>query len=114
MPTFGNSRPQRPDEVRAQRITQFPDAVFDGVNALLAKNILKNTITVSKTAVVDAIREFDASLTQEVLLENNWLDFEPAYDQYGWRVTYESPDWGSSGPGYYTFVKKPRPTPADT
>lgn len=106
--SFGGVKPYTPEEAVQHQITQIPDVVFEAVNRLLAKQALSSRIVIQKPDLIEEIRKLDGPDAQE-LYANKWLDIELAYRLNGWSVQYESPDWGSSGTGYFIFTKK---TPA--
>lgn len=112
--TFGTVKPFSPDEAVHNQAALIPDVVFTAVNLLLSKQALSSSITIRKPDLIDKIRELGGPDAGE-LCANKWLDVELAYRLQGWEVEYESPDWGSSGVGYYSFRRptKARPRPAD-
>lgn len=106
--SFGVVKPFTPDEAVQNQTMLIPDVVFEAVNFLLAQQSLSRTITIRKDTLIDKIQELGGP-DKSTLLANKWLDIEISYRLHGWNVEYESPEWGSSGPGYFTFTRKVPP-----
>lgn len=106
--SFGGVKPYSPDKAILNQSSLIPDVVFEAMNFLLAKQALSRTITIRKDTLIDKILELGGP-DKETLYANKWLDVEIAYRMQGWVVEYESPDWGSSGTGYFTFSRKSPP-----
>ena len=41
-----------------------------------------------------------------LILRNNWLDFEELYENFGWNISYESPDRDENFKSYFKFKLK--------
>jgi hypothetical protein len=105
--TYGNVKAFTPTEAAGASVTRIPDVVIEAVNAVLAKYAAnRRSFSIPKREIVEEITSRDPELTEDVLLANHWLDFEQVYREQGWKCHYESPDWGSSGGGYFEFQAK--------
>lgn len=112
--SFGGVEPLAPHELAAATARRIPDVVLTAVNTLLAKYGVRSIITIDKNEIIDEIQRLEGP-TRDELFANNWLDFEPAYRNKGWDVSYDTGDWGAA-PHIFTFKKqpaRPRPRPAD-
>lgn len=105
--TFGNIKPFSPSEAANAAGARIPDVVLEAVNAVLAKYAANRRVfSIAKSEIIDEIISRNPELNEDVLLNNRWLDFEPAYRQKGWKCDYETAEWGSSQGGRFNFEAK--------
>lgn len=105
--SFGGVEPLAPHELQAASARRIPDVVLTAVNTLLAKYGGRSIITIDKNEIIDEIQRLEGP-TKDELYANNWLDFEPAYRNKGWDVSYDTGDWGAA-PHIFTFKKRNPP-----
>jgi hypothetical protein len=100
-PTFRG--PMRPDELPARKKQVIPEVVFRVVNDLLAENAVdrKRTITISQSEIVDRLVALGEN--KDEIFDKNWLDFEMAYHDVGWRVQYDGPGFNESFSAVFRF-----------
>lgn len=87
-------KPITPQEIPARKTESLPDVVIEAINALIVANFRDGRATFSLSEAHAALRR--AGLTRGQISHHGYLDFEPAYRDAGWRVTYDPV-------GIYTF-----------
>lgn len=98
--------PLTPDEATDLKVSMIPEDVFEVVNKLIAADYTGTRATVYQKDVVSELALLGYSEHQ--LLNENWLDFEPAYQKSGWECTYDKPV-GYAGENYaahWVFERK--------
>ncbi|MBP5456776.1 MAG: hypothetical protein J6Y37_09765 [Paludibacteraceae bacterium] len=99
-------RPISPDEVKHV----VPDFIITAVNKLIMEKwdgekakILQDEIL----AIVASNGEVDDTRPScHSVLERHWLDFEDIYEDAGWHVDYDAPDYCDDYSPYFLFTKK--------
>lgn len=99
------SKPITPQEQAAQATTQIPDVVFDCVNAVLCAGGTHGRIVVHQDSIVTELTG-KHGLDLAAIYDKNWLDFEPAYREAGWRVTYDKPGYNEDYRAHWVFTRK--------
>jgi len=98
-------RPIKPSEVANKKLINFPDAVFEAFNQLIAQNFSGGSAVVKQKDVVALV--VGRGIEAEAIYKNHWLDVEDVYRAAGWRVMYDKPayceDWYDP---YFKFSKK--------
>jgi hypothetical protein len=106
-------KPFSPADARGHKIANIPPVIIECVNELLALEISGQgyaSITqdelveriLSKGATVE-IRGVTHTITDDMIYQNNWLDFEPLYRQEGWTVTYDKPGYNETHGASWLF-----------
>ncbi len=96
--------PIKPQEVLQKKLENFPSAVFESFNELIAKGFNGNQATVYQETVVDLMIE--KGLNKSAIYENHWLDVEDLYKKKGWKVDYDKPGYNESYAPYFVFRYK--------
>lgn len=85
----------------------LPEGVIEAVNDLLLKSGSKNYISLTATAVREAICERMGVTAQTLNKNKHWLEFEPFYRAAGWKVVYDRPGYCESYEASYNFSRLP-------
>lgn len=106
-----NVKPIKPEEIIEKKINAIPDAMFQAVNELLARNWNGTQSVIRKEELLDLYffitGETKDRPAYDKIYKFHWLDFEDAYREAGWYVDYEQPSYGDSDfEPYYTFKMK--------
>lgn len=86
---MANVRPIKPDAVADEKVINFPDAVFEAFNQLIAQNFSGGSATVKQKDVVALM--VGKGVEAEEIYKNHWLDVEDVYRAAGWKVMYDKP-----------------------
>jgi hypothetical protein len=101
-----------PEEVRAQKINFLPPEVVEAVNELLAKNWSGYSATVMisemKALASQKMRTNGSPNLGKDFNKEGWYDFEPIFEDKGWKVMCDSPGYNESGETHWVFTKKGR------
>ncbi len=98
------TRPLTPHEVKQKQIQKTPSFVIEAVNTLLVAYGYHPLIILKQSAVIAAILGHAPPDTQRAdIFANGWLDFIPAFREYGWHVVYDKPGYNESYEPSYEF-----------
>lgn len=99
-----------PDEVRAQKINFIPPEFVEAVNELLTKKWTGRSATIRltdlKQLVAHKMRTNGSPNLGKNYADEGWLDFEPIFEDKGWKVVYDRPGWDESYDPNWTFTRK--------
>ena len=109
-------KPITPHEVPKAREAYIPPEVIEAFNNLITKHFVRNAATFNQDMVIDEILSImngpascgkadHVTVTRHMIFENKWLDIEPLFSNYGWKVEYESPAYCETFKAYFTFRK---------
>lgn len=102
--------PITPEEIKNVIEDITPDFVIEAVNNLLKEKyrgeyIIKIT---GKEVLREILRCSPADITEEIIYEKKYLNFELLYEKYGWIIKWISPDLDESFTPYYEIKRKPK------
>lgn len=99
-------KPITPDEALAQKASQIPAEVFMVVNHMITKNVSRAGRAILRQD--DIIKELLTMIPvdRKTIFENNWLDFEDAYEKAGWKVKYDRPAYNETYEPTFEFTRK--------
>jgi hypothetical protein len=63
--------------------------------------------TIKQEDIIQEILKAKPDLDRQAIFDNDYLDFEAAYEAKGWRVTYDKPGYNETYPASFLFVGKP-------
>lgn len=105
--------PITPKEAQKQHLAKvIPDEVYEAVNELLSERYSNSEMIICKDEVISkAIEKMQAkgmNVSREKFFMYNWLDFEPAYEEAGWIVSFEKHAYDETLTlkAYWVFHKK--------
>lgn len=105
--------PITPEEaLRAHLTFVIPNEIIMAVNSLLTEKCGGSTtsITIKQEELIDRINEqADANRSafgRQELFEKHFLDFEPLFENTGWKVEYCKPSIDEDFEAYWTFESK--------
>lgn len=98
------SKPITPAEVGSAKVVHIPAAVFDAFNAEIAKNFSHGSALVQQNAVVRRLTE--GGMASREIFDAGWLNVESAYEDAGWKVTYDKPGFNEPGVAVFKFEAK--------
>lgn len=99
------TKPYSPTEAALAKQTVLPAAVINAVNELLAKNYDGQRAVIKQKDIVGTIIS-QLDTTEREMLAKNWLNIEPLYELYGWKVSYDKPGYNESYDATFTFERK--------
>jgi hypothetical protein len=107
----GNIKPIKPNEVLTLKAKTIPDAMFQAVNEMIAKNWNGSSATVRKDDLLERYFKITGKTNnrenRDKLYDGHALDFEDFYRKEGWDVHYSSPCYGDADfEPYFEFKVK--------
>lgn len=94
--------PAKAEEVQKELIAS--SEVIAVVNLMLAKQASSRRITIFQSEVVSELEK--RGIERATIFAEHLLDFENAYRDQGWDVTYDKPGYSESYDANWTFTKK--------
>ena len=99
-----------PEEVRAQKINFIPPEVIEAVNELLTKNWDGRVAVVKlpelKGEISRKMRVNGSPNLIKNFAQEGWLDFEPIFEDKGWKIAYDSPAYDECYDAFWKFTRK--------
>lgn len=99
-------QPITPQEAKNNAKCNIPDFVIIGINNAITKNYRKSGFSISQDEIIFEIKKISPNTSSETIFNNNWLDFEELYKNFGWNISYESPDRDENFKSYFKFKLK--------
>jgi len=97
----------KPDEVGANKANVFPDFVIKTFNDLITAKYCSGSAKVYQADLVEAMIENSPEpITEDDILNNNFLDVEDCYRSAGWKVTYGSLGYNEQYRSFFLFEPK--------
>ncbi len=96
--------PIKPGEVAKRKVVDFPDAVLESFNEMIAQKFSGSRARILQDDVVALMVR--KGLEKEEIYEKHWLDVEGVYCAAGWKVVYDSPGYCESYPASFEFSKQ--------
>lgn len=97
-------KPMSPTEIKQKAIESIPDEMIQAVNELLIENASRGTITIKLKDIEARFRKLSNGKYNSIdIYDKGWMDFESAFRQAGWKVSYESPARDENFESYYRF-----------
>ena len=98
-----------PAEVRAQKINFIPPEIIEAINELLAQRWNGRSASFGLTELKQNVgHKFRTNGSPNLGKQyaDGWLDFEPIFEDKGWKVTWDSPGYNESGETRWEFTKR--------
>lgn len=101
-------KPISPKDVVTAKQESLPDQVMEAFNELIAENWKESHSKFKQKEVLMRIKiKFQSTtMTEDQILDNNWLDVEEVYRKAGWNVIYDSPAYNESYEPTFEFSKE--------
>lgn len=100
------TKPITPDEVLTKQASKIPPEVIEIFNYLIVNNCYRGEARIGQKDVLTRIAERMDCSTHHVI-EQNWLDIEPIFEEVGWKVEYDKADYTEvDGESIFTFTRK--------
>lgn len=99
-------KPFTPDEAKQAKEDQMPDAVFEVVNEMLAKEYTGSGRVVLKQGEVVSNIAAKMGISRNAVFDRKLLDFEPHYRRAGWTVNYDKPAYNESYEAFWEFSRR--------
>lgn len=102
--------PIRPEDIGLAKSRTFPKYVFEAFNEQIVANYTAGRAVVLQNKVIDAI--IVAASVEGVIIDRGdvfdrkYLNVEEAYEEAGWKVTYDKPAYNESYEANFTFKKR--------
>lgn len=100
------TKPIKPHEVVAAKITTIPNGVIEAFNELIVKNWNGRSATIRQDDIVCLIKYKIAHVSSQDIYTKHWLDVEQLFESAGWKVEYDKPGYNESYPATFKFSKK--------
>lgn len=84
----------------------LPQVLIDAVNELIQENIRTSNGQVLAKVLQKDIKTRTIAKMDHTCFDMRWLDFEPYYEEAGWKVLYCKPDYTEDFDAYFTFSGK--------
>jgi hypothetical protein len=97
--------PITPAEAKKLQASLIPEEVIAVVNELIAKNYAHGYSRVLQKDIVEKLIS-DLGCERKEIFEKGWLEIESAYEEHGWKVTYDRPAYNESYEASFTFKAK--------
>ncbi len=94
-------KPIKPGEVAKQKKNDFPDAVFEAFNEVIAANFYGKDATFNQEDVEALMVK--KGLNCNEIYKKGWMDVEDVYEKAGWTVDYDAPGYNETYPATFTF-----------
>lgn len=98
-----SNEPITPKKARKSKIKVIPSFVIICINVMITKNY-KNGY--SKFRQDDLVSLIEETIPEGTKFDRSWLDFEPIYENVGWKVTYDKPGYNESYPATFEFEER--------
>lgn len=100
--------PITPKEAQRKHLADtIPSEVYESINEILAERFSEYPITIYQDEVISRVTQKmqsgGTSISTEDFFKYHWLDFEPAYEGSGWRVSFFKPSYGDSFKAHWIF-----------
>lgn len=99
-------KPITPQEAKKDVKCNIPDFVITGINNAIKNNYHKSGFLIKQKEIISEILKISPNTQENIIYNNNWLDFEELYENYGWNISYESPDRSETFDSYFYFKHK--------
>lgn len=103
-------KPVSPEEAAFQHKNSFPGEVIYAINSLISENYNGKPFTLNQDEIVARIiqvfSERGQMVSRSAVFVNNMLDFEPLYEDNGWKIEYDKPAYCESYPASFKFTPK--------
>ena len=98
-------KPMSPQDIYDELETIIPSYVIVAVNNLLQLNYRgEYEIKISqKDILAEILKLAPEGVTEKVILKNKYLDFEPLFQKYGWKIEYDKPGFNESYEPIFKF-----------
>lgn len=100
-------KPFTPQEIASKQLYSIPNEVIEAVNELLAESLSassdKPSCTILQDKIVKRILAKLPNKSSRDIFDNNWLDFEPIFEAYGWKVVYDKPAYNENYEASFNF-----------
>jgi hypothetical protein len=95
-------QPITKQQVCQSKQTSMPPEVIEAFNELIIKNINSDGIAIVKCNEVEDL------IIAKLFIESKdfdykWLDIEPIFENFGWKVRYNSPSFANSHESNFKF-----------
>lgn len=97
-------KPIKPGEVAAKKQKDFPDAVFEAFNELIAENFGGGSARFTQEKAEKLM--VAKGLGRSDIYKKGWMDIEDVYEKAGWKVDYDRPGYNESYAATFTFSAK--------
>lgn len=96
-------QPIKRSEISQAKVALIPDSIINAVNELLKKSWNGSFAVIKSKELMKLVLESDSTLTDQIIFNNRFFDFEPIFRKEGWVVTFETPDRDQSFDSYFKF-----------
>ena len=103
------SKPITPQEAKEFYNDNFPSFVIEAVNSLIRTNYRPTSqsfnlkVSVVKSAIVNAVSNYNDEHGSSIMFQDYYLDFENIYKRFGWKVSFDRAGYNESYESFYTF-----------
>jgi hypothetical protein len=98
-------KPLTPEEVYSQKVDAIPAEMIQAVNNCLKKHYNGGRCGIKQDEIMDVFLKLRPEVDRHTVYDNKWMDFEPIFEQVGWKVEYDKPSYNESGVAVFYFSK---------
>lgn len=106
-------KPITPTEAEYKRIEKIDPEIIQAVNELIVENLVDGESTFKQEEIIERYfkikKKPKTTKSRGDLFDRNQFTFKKIFEEAGWSVKFERPDYTESFPSYYTFEKKKKP-----
>jgi hypothetical protein len=107
-------KPIKPEEILEKKLEAIPAEMIQAVNELVALKWNGSSSTIRQDELLEKYFQISGQESnrsnREKVFDNHYLEFEQIYNQNGWEVEYNKPDYKASNNDfepYFVFkIKK--------
>jgi len=102
------TKPITPEEIVEVKKTTIPDSIIEAANQLIIDHWDGSSSTFKLKELIIKYRKIAGSgaVSERKLIDYNWLNIEPTFEDVGWKVKYDSPSRDEDFDAYFDFRKK--------
>lgn len=99
------AKPISPTEVASAKLKNFPDAVIDTWNRMIASKWNGTSALIHQDQIVNLLAAANG-VERHIVFDSGWLDIEEIYRKEGWSIYYDKPGYNESYEPSFEFKKK--------
>ena len=84
----------------------IPQSIILAVNELLTEKYRgTGEVSIKQKDIIKRVLSIDDTLTNNIIFEKKYMDFEDLYRKSGWSVSYYKPSYDENYDAYFIFNK---------
>lgn len=100
-------KPLSPDEITKNKKNYIHPDIIDIVNKLLSERYTTgSSVTIKQKEISELFFAKNPEIPSDEAYKNHMFDFEDAYRNEGWSVSFDSPCYNENFDSFFKFTKK--------